>query len=107
MDFRREARYVVGGHTTNPPAESTYTGVVSPESVHIYFTIAALNKLGIFTSDCGTEFRSEHKGNTAVVSQALYGLQSSGSTFCNHLASYMADLNYLPYRADPNVWMCK
>ena len=29
MEFRRKARFVAGGHTTNPPAESTYAGVVS------------------------------------------------------------------------------
>ena len=35
MDFRRKARFVAGGHTTNPPSESTYAGVVSRESVRI------------------------------------------------------------------------
>ena len=37
MDFRRKAWFVAGGHTTNPPAESTYAGVVSQESVRITF----------------------------------------------------------------------
>jgi hypothetical protein len=28
-DFRRKARFVVGGHTTDTPYAMTYTGVVS------------------------------------------------------------------------------
>ena len=51
MDLRRKARFVAGEHTTNPPTESTYTGVVSRESVRIAFTIAALNDLDIFAAD--------------------------------------------------------
>ena len=46
MDSRRKAQFVAGVHTTNPPAESTYAGVVSRESVRIAFTLAALNDLG-------------------------------------------------------------
>ena len=42
-----------------------------------------------------------------MVVRALYGLQSIGSAFCNHLTSCMEDLNYLPCRADPDVWMQK
>ena len=37
----------------------------------------------------------------------LYGLHSSGSAFCNHLASCVEALNYLPCRAHPDVWMRK
>ena len=48
MDFRCKARFVAGGHTTNPLAEYTYVGVVSQESVCVAFTLAALNDLDIF-----------------------------------------------------------
>ena len=113
-----------GGHTTNPPMESTYSGYFSRESVRIAFTIAALNYLDIFAADiqnayltatfgekiiftCGPETVSEHKGKTAVVVRALYGLRSSGSAFRNHLDSFMEALNYLPCRDDPDVWMRK
>ena len=51
MDFRHNAQSVAGCHTTNPLAESTYAGVVSRESVHIAFTIAAVNDLNIFVAD--------------------------------------------------------
>ena len=56
---------------------------------------------------CGPESGSQHKGKTAVVVRALYGLRSSGSAFRNHLYSCMEDLNYLPCRSDPDVWMRK
>ena len=113
MEFRRKSRFISGGHTTNPPAESTYAGVVSREIVRISFTLAALNNLANFAADiqnaylnatcgekiiftCGTEFGSEHKGKNTVLVRAIYSLQSSGSAFCNHLASCMEVLNFLP-----------
>ena len=47
IDFHRKSQFVSGVHTTNPPAEFTYAGVFSRESVRIAFTIAALNDLDI------------------------------------------------------------
>ena len=46
-NFRRKARLVAGGHTTDPPSSITYSSVVSRDSVRIALTIAALNKLDI------------------------------------------------------------
>ena len=50
-NFRRKARYVAGGHVTNPPAAATYASVVSRESVRIALVAAALNDLDILTAD--------------------------------------------------------
>ena len=55
-DFRRKARYVAGGHTTEPLATITYTSVVSRESVRIALTLAALNDLQVKTSDIQNTF---------------------------------------------------
>ena len=33
MDLRRKARYVAGGHLTDPPSSITYSTVVGPETV--------------------------------------------------------------------------
>ena len=124
MDFRRKARFVAGGHTTNMPAESTYAGVLSWESFCIAFNIAALNDLENFAADIqnaylnatfsekivftfGPEFGSDQKGKTKVVVRDLYGLRSSGSAFLNHLDSCMELLNEIPCRADPDGWMRK
>ncbi len=37
MDFTRKARYVAGGHMTNPPSSLTYSSVVLRDSVRIAF----------------------------------------------------------------------
>ena len=43
MDFTRKARFVAGGHKTDPPTSLTYSSVVARDSVRIGFLIAALN----------------------------------------------------------------
>jgi hypothetical protein len=46
-DFRRKARYVSGGNTTDTPHTMTYASVVLRESVKIAMTLAALNDLDV------------------------------------------------------------
>ena len=50
-NFRRKARMVAGGHTTEAPATLTYSSVVSRDSVRIALTIAALNDLKVLSCD--------------------------------------------------------
>ena len=50
-NFKRKARFVAGGHTTETPATLTYASVVSRESVRISITLAALNDLEVKTGD--------------------------------------------------------
>ena len=88
-NFRRKARLVAGGHTTDAPATLTYSSVVSRDSVRIALTIAALNGLEVMacdiqnaylTADCrekiwtraGPEFGSE-SGTIMLIRKALYG----------------------------------
>jgi hypothetical protein len=77
-NFRRKARFVAGGHTTDVPDSiiTSYSSVVSRDSVRIALTIAGLNGIQVMacdtqdaylTADCrekiwtvaGPEFRSE------------------------------------------------
>ena len=51
MDFMRKARFVAGGHITDPPASTTYTSVVSRETVRIALLLAALNDLDVCAAD--------------------------------------------------------
>ena len=84
--------------------------MVSRESVRIALTLAALNDLEVKISDTqnayltppcsekvhttlGTEFE-QNKGKTAIIVRALYGLESSGGSFRNHLADCMHHLGY-------------
>jgi hypothetical protein len=46
-----KARFVAGGHQTDPLKESVYSSVVSRDSVHLAFLIAALNDLEILSAD--------------------------------------------------------
>ena len=49
--FRRKARMVAGGHTTETPAAPTYASVVSKDSVRIEWTIAVLNDIKVLACD--------------------------------------------------------
>ena len=55
MDFTWKARFVAGGHVTDPPSTLTYSSVVSRESVRIAFLIAALNDLQVCVADVKRE----------------------------------------------------
>ena len=120
-NFRRKARFVAGGHTTDVPSTLTYASVVSRDSVRIALTIAALNDLKVLacdiqnaylTADCrekiwtraGPEFGSE-ADTIFIVKKALYGLKSAGAAFRALLAESLYDMGYVPTKADPDVWI--
>jgi hypothetical protein len=123
MDFTRKARYVAGGHRTDPPKVLTYSSVVLRESVHIAMLVAGLNELDIRMADIGNayltapttekcyviagdEFGPDLKGRTLKIVRALYGLKSAGAAFRAHLASILrTSLQFRPCQADPDVWM--
>ena len=52
-NFRRKARLVAGGHTTEAPATLTYSLVVSRDSVRVAITVVALNELEVMA--CGIQ----------------------------------------------------
>ncbi len=96
MDFSRDARFVAGGHVTDPPTSITYSSVVAQDSVRLAFLIATLNDLEFLGADienaylnaetkervhtvCGPEFGPELCGCFAIICRALYGLKSSGT----------------------------
>ena len=127
FDFTRKARFVAGGHLTEPPSSITYSTVVSRESIRIAFLIAAFNELDILAADignaylnapcreqvyfiAGAEFGMENKGKKVVIVRALYGLKSSGAAwhayFAESLGNKEQGLGFVPcHRADPDVWM--
>jgi hypothetical protein len=51
LDLVRIERFVAGGHQRDPPKESVYSSIVSRDSVHLAFLIAALNDLEILSAD--------------------------------------------------------
>jgi len=121
MDFTRKARYVAGGHMTDPPSSITYASVVSRDSVRIAFMIAALNDIDILACDIGNaylnatprekvyttagpEFGHELEGRRVIIVRALYGLKSSGAAWRSHLSNTLQHLGYTSSLADPDVW---
>lgn len=54
--FTRKARFVVGGHRTNPPASITYSSVVARDTVRIAFVIAALHDLDVMSCGIGNAY---------------------------------------------------
>jgi len=84
IDFTHKARWVKDGHRTAEPEISTFTGVVSRESVRMALTYATLNGIDVMAADiknaylqapssekhyviCGSEFGLEHVGNVALI----------------------------------------
>ena len=121
MDFTRKARFVAGGHMTNPPTSLTYSSVVSRDSVRIAFLLAALNDIELLAADVGNaylnaptkeqvyttagpEFGPELQGRLIIIVRALYGLKSSGAAWRAHLANTLHTMGFTSSLADPDVW---
>ncbi len=56
LDLTRKARFIAGGHWTDPDPTLSYSLVVTRESVHIAFLIAALNEIDIKPVDIGNAY---------------------------------------------------
>lgn len=123
MDFTRKARFVAGGHRTDPPLSITYASVVSRESVQIAFIVAALNDLEVLSADvqgaylnapckekvdtiCGPGF-GEFQGRIGIIVKALYGLRSSGYAWRTHLVETLKEMAFQMCLADNDVWLRK
>ena len=125
MDLTRKARLVAGGHLNkNVPRHTTYSSVVSRESVRICFTLAALNNLDVLSADIGNAYLNAKplerchvtvtddllfgpaaKGRTAIICRALYGMKSSGNAWRLHFANILDKvLNFKQCYADNDVW---
>ena len=123
MDLTRKARFVAGGHLTDPPTAMTYSSVVSRDTVRIMLTIAALNDLEVRFFDIGNaylnaeteekvyfisgpEFGPDLEGRITVIVRALYGLKSAGASFHKHMARRLREgLKFESCLADPDTWL--
>ena len=122
-DGRHKARLVAGGHLTDVPAKSVYSGVVSLCSLRICIFLAELNGLQVHAADVGNAYLEaetkekvyiiggpgfgELEGHTLVIHKALYGLRSSGLRWHERFADTLRDMGFTPSKADPDVWMRK
>jgi hypothetical protein len=120
-DGRHKARLVAGGHLTDVPLESVYSGVVSLRSLRLVIFLAELNDLKIYGADIGNaylEAKTKEKvyiiadkgfgpleGHVLVIDRALYGLRTSGLRWHEKFADTLRDMGFVPSKADPDVWM--
>ncbi len=118
---KRKARFVAGGHMTNPPKDSMYSSVVSLRSIRLVSFLAELNGLELMAADIGNAYLEAYTkekvcftagpefgplaGHTLIISKALYGLRSSGARFHEKCADTLRDLGFVPSLADPDVWI--
>jgi hypothetical protein len=123
MDFTRKARFVAGGHMTQPSSSVTYSSVVSRDSVRLAFLIAALNGLSVLSCDIGNAYLNApcrekiwfqagrecgaDAGKVMVITRALYGLRTSGASWRQTLADTLLspEFGYFQSRVDPDVYM--
>jgi len=106
------------GHCTDPPKSTTYSSVISQESVRVALFLAAHNNMDVCLTNIGTylttptmeqcyvvagdKFRPELKSQLMKIIQALYSLQSAGVAFHAHLASILWHvMGFTPCTADP------
>ena len=123
MDFTRKARFVAGGHTTEPPNSLTYSSVMSRESVKIAFLVAALNDLDLMSCDIGNTYLNakcreriwfvawaecgpDLQGCVCKLVRALYGLKSSGAAWRAMFSKFIINImGFKPTHADADVYM--
>ena len=93
--FTRKARFVAEGHDIETPPSTTYTSIISIESVYIVLMLADLNVIDV---DCADAYNAHlngkpkerfwfqaghafgvHKGYVVVVVREFYGLKGTVS----------------------------
>jgi Reverse transcriptase (RNA-dependent DNA polymerase) len=110
-----------GGHLTDIPLESVYSGVVSLRSVRLIAFILELNELKLWATDIGNVYLEaytsekvcfiaggefgEFAGHLIIIIKALYGLKSSGLHWHDCLATVLWEMEFFPCKANPDVWM--
>ena len=124
MDLERNAIFVAWEHLNkNFPKHTSYSSVVSQESVRTYFTLAALNDKEILSGDVSNAylnakpletchvavrdsylFESSAIGRTAQIVRALYGMKSTGNAWRLHLSNILEyQLGFKQCYADNDV----
>jgi len=62
-DGRHKARLVAGGHLTDIPIDSVYSGVVTIQGLHMVIFLAELNRLKTYGTDIGNAYPEARTSN--------------------------------------------
>eukprot|EP00984_Skeletonema_dohrnii_P026367 scaffold15707_cov94-Skeletonema_dohrnii-CCMP3373.AAC.1 len=120
-DGRYKSRIVAGGHMTEIPLESVYSGVVSLRGVRFVIFLAELNGLELYQTDVGNAYLESYmrekvwviggpelhdlKDHVLIIRKALYGLKSSGLRWHERFPDVLRDMGFTPCIAEPDIWM--
>eukprot|EP00934_Nitzschia_sp_Nitz4_P009388 Nitzschia sp. Nitz4//scaffold547_size3361//334//3245//NITZ4_009269-RA/size3361-snap-gene-0.1-mRNA-1//-1//CDS//3329554282//9378//frame0 len=120
-DGRFKARLVAGGHLTDTPLQSVYSGVVSTRNLRMVVFLAELNSLLLWSTDVGNAYLEAYtqekiciiagpefgslQGHILIIIKALYGLKSSGLRWHERLADVLRDMGFVPTYGDNDVWI--
>ena len=120
-DGRHKARMVAGGHRTETPADSIYSGVVSLPGIRLVTFLAELNELELWGTDIGNAYLESYTkekvcfiaggefgelaGHTFMIIKAQYGLKSSGKRWHDRLFDVLYDMGFRPSKAEEDIWM--
>ena len=122
MNITRKARYVAGGHLTDPPLYMTYAIMISRDSVLLDFLITVLNDIGILVGKIqnaylnaptkekvffygGDEWKSDQVKVFVVVLRFLYGLKYCALAYRNYLSEVLGNSIMLQWSLyDTKIW---
>ena len=120
-DGRHKARLVAGGHLTDVPLESVYSGVVSLRGIRMLLFISELNGLETWSTDIGNAYLEaktrekvcikagpefgDRAGHMLLIAKALYGLRFSGKFWHERLSDCLRGMGFTPSKAEPDIWM--
>ena len=112
---------MANGSCTPINSEEAYAGVVGMETVQLGFFFVEMNGLKVCATNsssaylyaktrekwyviAGPEF-GELEGEKLVFDCSLYGLQTSGACFHEHLGQKLHHMGYTPSQTDPDFWI--
>jgi hypothetical protein len=120
-DGRHKACYITGGHLTNVPNMSVYSGVVSLQGLRMVAFLSELNGLNLWATDIGNAYLEARmsellfiiaspefgdlEGHMLVIYKALYRLCSSGLRWHERFSACLRDMGFFPCKAEPDIWM--
>jgi hypothetical protein len=120
-DGRHKSRLVAGGHLTDTPVESVYSGVVSLRGLRLLLFLAELNGHETWATDIGNAYLEaetkekvfvvagpefgELEGHVLIIFKALYGLKSSGLRWHERFSDCLQEMGYKTCLAEPDIWL--
>ena len=120
-DGRAKARFVAGGHMTDTPSDSIYSGVVSIPGIRMITFLAELNDLELWATDIGNAYLEsvtqekvvfvagpefgDKEGHLLLIHKAQYGLKSSGKRWHERLHDVLRSMGFFPSKAEEDIWM--